>query len=61
MMSQIYNPEVEIMTEIERLELEARSLRRSIEHARTADDKRVLNRQLAELKESIEHLRARLP
>jgi hypothetical protein len=60
-MSQVYNPEVEIMAEIERLELEARNIRRSIEHARNAEDKRVLNRQLAELKESIEHLRARLP
>jgi hypothetical protein len=60
-MSQVYNPEVEIMAEIERLELEARMIRRSIEHARNAEDKRVLNRQLAELKESIEHLRSRLP
>ena len=60
-MSQVYNPEVEIMAEIERQELEARNIRRSIEHARNAEDKRVLNRQLAELKESIEHLRARLP
>lgn len=60
-MSPLSNPEVEIMTEIERLELEARTIRRSIEHARTAEDKRVLNRQLAELKESIEHLRSRLP
>jgi hypothetical protein len=59
--SQVYNPEVEIMAEIERLELEARNIRRSIEHARNAEDKRVLNRQLAELKESIENLRARLP
>jgi hypothetical protein len=60
-MSQVYNPEVEIMAEIERQELEARNIRRSIEHARNAEDKRVLNRQLAELKESIEHLRSRLP
>ena len=60
-MSQVYNPEVEIMAEIERLELEARQIRRSIEHARGAEDKRVLNRQLSELKESIEHLRSRLP
>jgi hypothetical protein len=60
-MSQVYNPEVEIMTEIERQELEARNIRRSIEHARNAEDKRVLNRQLAELKESIENLRSRLP
>ena len=60
-MSQVYNPEAEAMAEIERLELEARNVRRSIEHARNAEDKRVLNRQLAELKDSIENLRARLP
>ena len=60
-MSQVHNPEAEVMAEIERLELEARNIRRSIEHARNGEDKRVLNRQLAELKESIEHLRARLP
>jgi hypothetical protein len=59
-MSQVYNPESEAMAEIERLELEARHIRRSVEHARTEADKRVLNRQLAELKEQIEFLRARL-
>ena len=60
-MSQVYNPETEIMAEIERLELEARHIRRSVEHARNEADKRVLNRQLSELKETIEHLRTRLP
>lgn len=60
-MSQVYNPETEAMAEIERLELEARHVRRSVEHAHNEADKRVLNRQLAELKEQIEHLRARLP
>lgn len=60
-MSQVYNPETELMAEIERLELEARQIRRSVEHARSEADKRVLNRQLQELKEQIEHLRARLP
>jgi len=60
-MSQVYNPEADIIAEIERLELEARSIRRSVEHARTPDDKRVLNRQLQELKEQIEHLKLRLP
>lgn len=60
-MSQVYNPESDIIAEIERLELEARSIRRRVEHARTPDDKRVLNRQLQELKEQIEHLRSRLP
>ena len=60
-MSQVYNPESDIIAEIERLELEARSIRRRVEHARTPGDKRVLNRQLQELKEQIEHLRSRLP
>jgi PleD family two-component response regulator len=60
-MSQVYNPESDIMAEIERLELEARNIRRSIEHARTEEDKRVLNRQLDELKEQVQILRARLP
>lgn len=60
-MSQVYNPEADIIAEIERLELEARSIRRRVEHARNESDKRVLNRQLQELKEQIEHLRSRLP
>jgi PleD family two-component response regulator len=60
-MSQVYNPESDIMAEIERLELEARNIRRSIEHARTEEDKRVLNRQLEELQEHVQILRARLP
>ena len=60
-MSQVYNPESEVMAEIERLELEARQIRRSVEHARNEADKRVLNRQLQELKEQIQHLRTRLP
>jgi hypothetical protein len=60
-MSQVYNPETEVMAQIERLELEARQIRRSVEHARGEADKRVLNRQLAELKEQIQLLRSRLP
>lgn len=60
-MSQVYNPEADVIAEIERLELEARSIRRRVEHARNESDKRVLNRQLQELKEQIEHLRSRLP
>ncbi|HSU68982.1 MAG TPA: hypothetical protein VLJ39_19020 [Tepidisphaeraceae bacterium] len=60
-MSQVYNPEADVIAEIERLELEARGIRRSIEHAHNNDDKRVLNRQLQELKEQIEHLKSRLP
>ena len=60
-MSTIYNPESETIAEIERLELEARDIRRRVEHARNAEDKRVLNRQLKEAEEQVELLRARLP
>lgn len=60
-MSQVYNPEADIIAEIERLELEARGIRRKVEHVRNEQDKRVLNRQLQELQDQIEHLKSRLP
>jgi hypothetical protein len=60
-MSQVYNPESDIIAEIERLELEARDIRRRIEHVKNAEDRRVLNRQLGELKDQIEFLRKRVP
>jgi hypothetical protein len=60
-MSQVYNPESDTVMEIERLELEARDIRRRVEHAHTEADKRVLNRQLEELKTQIQFLRSRLP
>ena len=60
-MSHVYNPESETVAEIERLELEARDARRRVEHAHTEADKRVLNKQLEELKTQIEYLRGRLP
>jgi predicted nuclease with TOPRIM domain len=60
-MSQVYNPESDIIAEIERLEMEARSIRRRVEHVRNEQDKRVLNRQLQELKEQVEYLKHRLP
>ena len=60
-MSAVYNPESDIIAEIERLELEARDIRRRVEHEHTEEDKRVLNRQLEEIKGDIERLRARLP
>lgn len=60
-MSAVYNPESDIIAEIERLELEARDIRRRVEHAHNQEDKRVLNRQLEEIKTQIEHLRSRLP
>ena len=60
-MSAVYNPESDLIAEIERLELESRDIRRRVEHARTEEDKRVLNRQLEELKQQIEVLKSRLP
>ena len=60
-MSTVYNPESEIMAQIERLELEAKEIRRKVEHVNNEDDKRVLNRQLKELGEEIALLQARLP
>ena len=56
-MSQVYNPESDIIAEIERLEMEIRSTRRRIEHARNQDDRRVLNRQIQDMQEEIELLR----
>lgn len=60
-MSTVYNPESEMVAQIERLELEARDIRRKIEYVHNENDRRVLNRQMKELKEEIEHLQERLP
>ena len=60
-MSVVYNPESELIAEIERLELDARAIRRTIEHARNQEDRRVLNRQLKEIQDRIGFLRHRLP
>lgn len=60
-MSAVYNPEAETMAEIERLEMEAKMVRRRIEHCSNEEDRRVLQRQLNELKEEINLLQARLP
>jgi urease accessory protein UreE len=60
-MSQVYNPESDVIAEIERLELEAREFRRRIEHVKTAEDRRVMNRMLGELRDQIEFLRRKLP
>ena len=60
-MSQVYNPESDLMEEIERLELEARDIRRKIEHLVNEQDRRVMNRQLQELEEQIGRLQSRLP
>jgi hypothetical protein len=60
-MSTTYNPEAELIAEIERLELDARGIRRRVEHVRTAGDRRVLNKQLEEIKHRIEYLRRAIP
>lgn len=60
-MSSVYNPEADIMAEIERIELEAKDIRRKIDHANNENDKRVLNKQLNELKEELQQLQQRLP
>ena len=60
-MSTVYNPESETVAQIERLELEAREIRRKIEYVRNENDRRVLNRQLKEIAEEVTLLQARLP
>ena len=60
-MSTIYDPEADIMAEIERLELEARDIRRRIDNAKSEIDRRVLNKQLGETEEQVELLKAKLP
>lgn len=59
-MSAVYNPEADLIAQIEQLELEARETHRKVEHARNQEDRHVLNRQLKELKDKIEFLRQRL-
>jgi hypothetical protein len=59
-MSAVYNPEAETVAEMERLELEAKDLRRRIENARHEEDRRVLRRQLNEVKEEFALLQERL-
>jgi nucleoside-triphosphatase THEP1 len=60
-MSQVYNPETDVISEIEKLELEAREFRRKIEHVHSQEDRRVLNRLLTELRDRIIFLRRRIP
>jgi hypothetical protein len=60
-MSQVYNPEAEVIAEIEKLELDAREFRRKIEHVRNAEDRRVMNRLLGELRDRITFLKRKLP
>jgi hypothetical protein len=60
-MSQVYNPEADVIAAIERMEMEARSIRKRVEHVHNTADKRVLNKQLQELQTQIDHLKSRLP
>jgi len=57
---EVYCPEPEVIAQIERLECDARELRRRIEHVRSAEDRRVLNRQLQDINDDIALLRDRL-
>ena len=60
-MSAVYNPESDTITRIEELELEARRLRRRIEHAHNNEDARVLRRQLTDIKDEVSRLQSQLP
>jgi hypothetical protein len=60
-MSTVYNPEADVIADIERLELEGRDIRRKLDHVRTQEDRRALNKLLAEIKDRIEFLRRSLP
>jgi hypothetical protein len=60
MTGQAVGNEQQIIAELERLELDARNIRRRVEHAPTVADKRALNRQLNEVRQDIDNLRARL-
>jgi hypothetical protein len=60
-MSQVYNPESDLIAEIEKLELEAREFRQKIEHVRNAEDRRVMNRLLGEVRDRIGFLKRRIP
>ena len=60
-MSAVYNPEADVIAEIEGLDLDAKDLRRRIQNARNEEDRRVLNRQLKELHEEFTRLQSSLP
>jgi hypothetical protein len=56
----MFNLEADIIARIEQLDLEARDIRRRIEHAPTLEDKRVLDQQLGELMTEIARLKERI-
>jgi hypothetical protein len=60
-MSTVYNPEADRIADVERLEMQCRNLRRQVERSMNAEDRRILNRQLADAIAEIEFLRKQLP
>ncbi len=60
-MSAVHNPEADVIAHIEQLELEARNLRRRLDHTRGPEDQRVLTQQLNEVEQRITVLRTHLP
>jgi hypothetical protein len=60
-MSAVYNPEADTMAAIERLEREARDMRRRLEWANNDEDRRVVTKQLTEIESDITRLQAQLP
>jgi uncharacterized coiled-coil protein SlyX len=60
-MSAVYNPEADTMAQIEKLEQEARELRKRIQAATQEPYRQALSGELAELQSNIARLQARLP
>jgi urease accessory protein UreE len=60
-MSAIYNPEADTMAQIEKLELEARELRKRIQAASQNQYRQALSSELADIQNNIARLQARLP
>jgi hypothetical protein len=59
-MSAVYNPEADTAAELERLELEAKYLRRRLDQTKNEEDSRVLRRLLSDVTEEFTRLQARL-
>ena len=59
-MSAVYNPEADTAAALERLELEAKYLRRRLDQTKNEEDSRVLRRLLNDVTEEFTRLQARL-
>jgi len=60
-MSAVYNPEADTKAEIEKLELEARELRKRIQAATQERYRQALSGELTEIQGNIARLQERLP